>query len=92
MDLPAFGNDVRSILALMSRDYLTLLLVSIGFAVPIAWWIMRNWLEEFAYRIQLSWWIFAVPSLAVVFIALITVSLHTLRAARTNPATSLRYE
>jgi putative ABC transport system permease protein len=76
----------------MSRDYLVLLMVSILLALPVAWWIMEGWLQEFAYRIPLSWWIFAVPSLAVVMIALLTVSVHTLRAARTNPATSLRYE
>jgi putative ABC transport system permease protein len=86
------GATVKSILTLMSKDYLILLLVSILFAVPIAWWVMSSWLEEFANRIPLSWWIFAAPSLAVVFVALMTVSLHTLKAARTNPATSLRYE
>ena len=86
------GASLRSILSLMSRDYLVLLLVSIVLAVPVAWWIMDGWLQEFAYRIPLSWWIFAVPSLAVVMIALVTVSVHTVRAARTNPATSLRYE
>lgn len=86
------GATVQSILTLMSRDYLVLLFVSIAVSVPIAWWVMSGWLEEFAYRIALSWWAFAVPSLAVVLIALITVSVHTLKAARTNPATSLRYE
>ncbi|HEY9487198.1 MAG TPA: ABC transporter permease, partial [Chryseosolibacter sp.] len=86
------GATIQSILALMSRDYLMLLSVSIVLAIPIAWWIMRSWLQEFAYRIPLAWWIFVVPSLTVVLIALITVSVHTFRAARTNPATSLRYE
>lgn len=86
------GATLRSILALMGRDYLLLLVVSIVMSVPLAWWIMEGWLQEFAYRIPLTWWIFAVPSLAVVVIALFTVSLHTYRTARTNPATSLRYE
>ena len=86
------GASVQSILSLMSKDYIALLMISIALAVPAAWWIMSGWLEDFAYRIPLSWWIFAVPSLAVVFIALATVSLHTVKAARTNPATSLRYE
>ena len=86
------GANIRSILSLMSRDYLLLLAISILVAVPLAWWIMSQWLQAFAYRIPLSWWIFLVPSLTVVFIALATVSVHTLRAARTNPATSLRYE
>lgn len=83
---------VQNILALMGRDYLTLLFVSIAMAVPIGWWVMSNWLKEFAYRIPLSWWTFVVPGSAVVIIALITVSIHTLKAARTNPATSLKYE
>ena len=86
------GATLRSILGLMSRDYIVLLFISIVLAVPVAWWIMDGWLQGFAYRIPLSWWIFAAPSLAVVTIALVTVSVHTLRAARTNPATSLRYE
>ena len=86
------GANVRSILSLMSRDYLLLLAISILAAVPLAWWIMSQWLEAFAYRIPLSWWIFTVPSLTVVVIALTTVSVHTIRAARANPATSLRYE
>ena len=86
------GATVTGILALMSRDYLALLFVSILLAVPVSWWVMSSWLAEFAYRISLSWWTFAAPSLAVVFIALLTVSIHTLKAARANPAASLRYE
>ena len=86
------GASLRSIVGLMSKDYLLLLCISILVAVPIAWWLMEGWLQEFAYHIPLSWWIFAVPSLAVVWVPLVRVSVHTLRAARTNPATSLRYE
>ena len=86
------GASIQSILGLMSRDYIVLLMISILLAVPGAWWIMSGWLEDFAYRIPLSWSIFAIPSVAVVFIALVTVSIQTVKAARTNPATSLRYE
>lgn len=86
------GASIASILRLMSRGYLVLLSIAILLAVPLAWWIMSGWLEDFAYRIPLTWWVFAAPSLAVVMIALITVSVHTLKAARANPATSLRYE
>jgi putative ABC transport system permease protein len=86
------GASITSILALMSREYLVLLGFAIAVAVPFAWWIMSAWLQAFAFRISLSWWIFAVPSLVVVMIALITVSAHTVKAARTNPASSLRYE
>ena len=86
------GASIESILRLMSREYIVLLMISIFLAVPAAWWVMSRWLQDFAHRIELSWWTFAVPSLAVVSIALITVSFHTVRCARTNPATSLRYE
>lgn len=86
------GASVSGILALVSKDYILLMLVAIGLSVPVAWWIMNSWLESFAYRIPLAWWIFALPSLVVITIALVTISIHTLKAARTNPAKSLRYE
>ncbi len=86
------GASVSSILTLVSKDYLILMGTSIVFATPLTWWIMNNWLQDFSNRISLDWWIFAVPSLLVVFIALSTVSIHTLKAARTNPVKSLRYE
>ena len=66
--------------------------IAIIFATPLTWWIMGNWLEDFASRINMTWWIFALPSLLVVLIALFTVSIHTLKAAKTNPVKSLRYE
>ena len=86
------GASVSSILGLVSKDYVILMIFSIAAATPMAWWIMSSWLEDFAYRISLSWWIFALPSMIVVAIALITVSIHTLRAASTSPTKSLRYE
>ncbi len=86
------GASVTSILTLVSKDYILLMLIAIVLSVPAAWWIMDAWLADFAYRIPLTWWIFAAPSLGVIAIALLTVSIHTLKAARTNPAQSLRYE
>jgi putative ABC transport system permease protein len=86
------GASVPGILALVSKDYILLMLAAITLSVPLSWWIMSSWLADFAYRIPLAWWIFAVPSIVVVGIALLTVSIHTLKAARTNPARSLRYE
>jgi putative ABC transport system permease protein len=86
------GASIPSILTLVSRDYIILMLSAIAVAVPVAWWVMNSWLQDFAYRIPLSWWIFAVPSMIVIVIALGTVSIHTLKAARTNPTKSLRYE
>ncbi|MFZ1808507.1 MAG: ABC transporter permease [Cyclobacteriaceae bacterium] len=86
------GASIQSILTLVSRDYLLLLGIAIVVATPLSWWVMNNWLQDFANRIDLSWWIFALPSMVVIFIAMFTVSFHTLKAARTNPARSLRVE
>lgn len=86
------GASVSSILSLVSKDYLVLMGAAIVLATPLSWWVMNNWLEGFANRITLAWWIFALPSVAVIFIALITVGFHTLKAARVNPVKSLRYE
>jgi putative ABC transport system permease protein len=86
------GASVSSVVTLVSRDYLLLMGVAILMATPLTWWIMNSWLQEFANRIDLSWWIFALPSVMVILVAFLTVSIHTLKAARTNPATALRYE
>lgn len=86
------GASIQGILALVSKDYLLLLGIAIFAAVPLSWWVMNNWLQSFANRIDLSWWIFALPSLVVILIAMFTVGFHTLKAARTNPARSLRVE
>lgn len=86
------GASVPSILGLVGKEYLILIGTAILFAVPASWWIMDQWLQAFASRITLSWWVFAIPGLLVVTIAMVTVSFHTIRAARTNPVTSLRYE
>lgn len=86
------GASIQSILGLVSKDYLLLLGIAIVAATPLSWWVMNNWLQDFANRINLSWWIFALPSLMVIVIAMFTVSFHTLKAARTNPARSLRVE
>lgn len=86
------GATVPGILALMSREYLVLLLISVVASVPLSWIIMQNWLNDFAHRISLTWWIFLIPSLFVIVLALLTVAGLTLKSALTNPAKSLRYE
>lgn len=86
------GASVPGILVLMSKDYLFLLGVSIAAATPLAWWIMSGWLEGFATRIPLTWALFVIPSLLVIAIALLTAGIHTLRAAKADPARALRYE
>jgi putative ABC transport system permease protein len=77
---------------LMSREYLLLLIISVIVSVPLSWLIMQNWLNDFANRITLTWWIFLIPSIFVMSIALFTVAGLTLKTALTNPAKSLRYE
>jgi putative ABC transport system permease protein len=86
------GASLPGILRLISKDYIVLIGVSIVLSVPLAAWIMNSWLQDFATRIPLSWWIFALPSMTVIIIALVTVSVHTLKAAMTDPVKSLRYE
>ena len=84
------GASVGSIVTLLSRDFLKLVLLGIVIASPIAWWIMNNWLENFAYRIQISWVVFALAALIAIAIAFITVSYQSIRAAVANPVKSLR--
>ncbi|HWL00443.1 MAG TPA: FtsX-like permease family protein, partial [Parapedobacter sp.] len=86
------GASVSGIVQLLSRDFLKLVLIAIVVAAPIAWWLMSKWLEDFAYRIDIQWWMFAAAGLAAVVIALITVSWQAIRAAVANPVDSLRDE
>ncbi len=84
------GASVSSLFTLLSKDFLWLILISIIIASPIAWWAMNHWLQGFAYRIDMSWWLFAMAGLAAIFIALITVSFQAIKAAIANPAKGLR--
>ncbi|HYK47221.1 MAG TPA: ABC transporter permease [Parafilimonas sp.] len=86
------GASVSGIVGLLSQDFLKLVLISILIATPLAWYFMNNWLQDFAYRIDISWWVFAVAGLIAVFIALVTVSIKSIKAAVANPVKSLRTE
>jgi putative ABC transport system permease protein len=86
------GASVSGITALLSKDFVKLVLIAIVIATPIAWWTMNKWLEDFAYRIDIQWWMFVLAGLAAVIIALITVSGQAIRAAVANPINSLRNE
>jgi ABC-type antimicrobial peptide transport system permease subunit len=86
------GASVASIVALLSRDFLKLVLVAIVTASPVAWWAMSHWLDDFAYRIDIEWWVFALTGLLAVGIALLTVSFQSIKAALMNPVKSLRTE
>ncbi len=86
------GASVEQIVGLISADFLKIVLLAFGIGLPAAWWVMRAWLQEFAYRVELSWWMFALAALAALAIAFLTVSLQSVRAARGNPVDALRNE
>jgi putative ABC transport system permease protein len=86
------GASLSSISTLLSKDFLKLVLLAILIASPVAWWAMHNWLQSFAYRINIQWWMFASAALLAIIIAIIAVSYHALKAAIANPVKSLRSE
>lgn len=88
----ALGASVTGIVALLSRDFLKLVLIGILIAAPIAWWTMDQWLANFAYRTSVEWWVFALAGTLAIGIALLTVSFQSIKAALVNPVKSLRSE
>jgi putative ABC transport system permease protein len=86
------GASVASVVALLSADFLKLVLVAIVIASPLAAYLMHQWLQDFAYRIEIQWWMFAAAGLMAVAIAFLTVSTQSIRAAVANPVKSLRSE
>jgi putative ABC transport system permease protein len=86
------GASVQSITLLLSKEFITLVALAIVIALPIAWWAVNSWLQNFAYRINMEWWMFAAAGLFVLVLALLTVSLQSIKAAIANPAKSLKNE
>lgn len=86
------GASVKNVVALLSADFVKLVLIAILIASPIAWYIMNKWLESYAYRIDIQWWMFVVACSLAIVIAVFTVSLQTIKAAVSNPVKSLRTE
>jgi putative ABC transport system permease protein len=86
------GASIASIVALLSKDFLKLVLISFVVAVPVAWYAANQWLQDFAYRIDVKWWIFLLAGMIAVFIALFTISFQAIKAAIANPVRSLRTE
>ena len=86
------GASVSGITAMLSKDFVQLVVIAIVIGSPVAWWVMTKWLQDFAYRIAISWWMIAVAGLIAVMIALITVSFQAIKAAVANPVQSLRSE
>jgi putative ABC transport system permease protein len=86
------GAKSIEIFFLLSREYIIWVSISIIIACPIAWYVMHKWLQNFAYRINMSWWVFALAGVVALIIALLTVSWQSYRAASKNPVEALRYE
>jgi ABC-type antimicrobial peptide transport system permease subunit len=86
------GASVSHIVSILSKDFLRLVLIASLIAIPLTWWAMNKWLENFAYKTPLSWWVFVLSTLFMMVIALITLSIQTIRAASANPVDSLRSE
>ncbi|MGV3558648.1 ABC transporter permease [Larkinella arboricola] len=86
------GASVANIVLLLSKDFLKLVIVAILIASPIAWWAMNEWLQDFAYKIAIPWWVFLVAGALALLIAFITVSFQSIKAALMNPVKSLKAE
>jgi putative ABC transport system permease protein len=86
------GASVRGIVLMLSKDFLKLVLIAAIIAVPVAWFFMHKWLEDFAYRIDINGWVFVLSALAAIIIAMATIGLQVVKAAIANPVTSLRSE
>jgi ABC-type antimicrobial peptide transport system permease subunit len=86
------GASVSGIVRLLSKDFMRLVFFAIAIASPIAWWVMHYWLQGFAYRIEINWWIFTIAGITAVCIALLTVSFQAIKAAVANPVKSVRTE
>jgi putative ABC transport system permease protein len=87
-----FGARIGEIMFMLNKDFVKLVIISIVIASPIAWYTIHKWLEDFAYKTELSWWIFALAGVLAIGIALLTVSWQSWRAASRNPVESLKYE
>lgn len=86
------GATVRNVVSLLSKEFLLLVIIASVIAFPFSYWAMHNWLQDFAYRITISWWIFVIAGASALAIAMITVSFQAIKAALANPVKSLRSE
>jgi putative ABC transport system permease protein len=86
------GASVASVVGLLAKDFLKLVVLAIAIASPVAWFFMNKWLSDFAYRIDLQWWMFAAVGAMALAIAFLTVGFQSVKAALANPVKSLRSE
>jgi putative ABC transport system permease protein len=86
------GASVSTIINLISKDFLKLVILAFIIATPITWWLMHKWLQGYAYRINIEWWVFGIACAAIIFVALLTVCFQAIKAAIAKPVKSLRME
>ena len=86
------GADVSTIVGLLSKDFLKLVLIAAVIAFPVAWYAMNTWLQDFAYRIDIQWWVFVIAAVVAIAVAFFTISYHAMKAAKANPVKNLRTE
>ena len=86
------GASVQNVLVLVSKEFLSLVLIAFIISIPVTFWVMNKWLQDYAYRINIAWWVFALAGVVALLIALITVSFQSIKAAMANPVKSLRTE
>jgi putative ABC transport system permease protein len=86
------GASVPGIVTMLSKDFVKLVIIAAIIAFPVAWYAMNTWLHDFVYRIQISWWVFAIAAFTALFIALATISYQAIRSAIASPVKSLRSE
>ncbi len=86
------GATIANIISILSKDFVQLVLIAFVIATPVAWWASYKWLQNFAYKINMNWWVFALCGFAMLLIALSTLSIQTIKAAVANPVKSLRTE
>ena len=86
------GAKTSTIIALLSSEFIKLIIIAAVIAFPLGWWATNKWLQDFAYRINVDWWVFLLAACIALFIALLTVSIQAVKAARMNPVRSLRTE
>jgi ABC-type antimicrobial peptide transport system permease subunit len=86
------GATVAQIVSLLSKDFLTLVVVAFLIALPLAWWVMNNWLQDFVYRTSLSWWVFAATGVGMLVIAMLILSIRTIKSVVESPVKALRTE
>jgi putative ABC transport system permease protein len=86
------GASVANIVSILSRELVGLVAIAFLVALPVAWWALHRWLQNYTLQTELSWWVFALSGAGMILIALLTLSTQTIRAARSNPVKSLRTE